>query len=285
MLPHLMRGAFLKLALIILLASIAVLFEIVIPFILALLIVKRFEVSWKYFGFGALVFVLVQIPHFGLLAGLTALFNRLVPPNALSSAAQVAINAVVLGLLAGLFEEFGRYFVFKYWLEEVRSFKPALMFGAGWGGIESISVGIAVAISVYSLFMLSNLNPAKLPQKTVASLNAQQKSQLAEQVKLAKDQLKKMHSYEFLVGLLERIFAIILQLAFTLIVVQAFIKNRFFYVWLAVIYHAFVDGLGVVFAKNIFVAELIVGVFALSALAVIVSLSKDQEVPSQASQV
>lgn len=266
-----------KLVLIKLFAAVAVLLEIGLPFILAFFIARQFKVSWKYFGFGALIFILVQIPHFGLLAGLTFLANRLIPPKTLSYTAQIAINSVTLGLLAGLFEEFGRYFAFKYWRKEIRGFKPALMFGAGWGGIESIGIGIATAISIIGLLTVANLNPAKLPQKTVRSLSIQQKRELNQAIKQAKEEVKKMPFYAPLTGLLERIFAIILQLSFTLIVLQAFIKNRFFYVWLAVIYHALVDGLAVVFAKNIFVAEFIVGIFALSALAIIFTLCRNEE--------
>lgn len=261
--------------------AVAVLLEIGLPFVLAFFIARQFKVSWKYFAFGALIFILVQIPHTGLLAGLTFLANRLIPPHALSHTAQVAINSVTLGLLAGIFEEFGRYFTFKYWLKDIRSFRQALMFGAGWGGIESIGVGIAVAISIASLLMTANLNPARLPGQAVRSLSIQQKRELREGVRQAKEQIDKMPSYSPLIGLLERVFAIILHLSFTLIVLQAFAKNRFFYVWLAVIYHALVDGVAVALAKNVLVAESVVGVFALFSLVIIFLLCRGEEVSTQ----
>lgn len=261
--------------------AVAVLLEVGLPFVLAFFIARKFKVSWKYFAFGALVFVLVQIPHTGLVFGLTLLANQLIPSRALSNTVQVAINSVTLGLLAGIFEEFGRYFTFKYWLKDIRSFKQALMFGAGWGGIESIGVGIVVALSIASLFVTANLNPARLPGQAAKSLSIQQKRELKQGVKQAKEQIDKMRFYDPLVGLLERIFAIILHLSFTLIVLQAFVKNRFFYVWLAVIYHAFVDGLAVALARNVLVAESVVGIFALFSLVIIFLLCRGEEASTQ----
>ena len=127
--------------------AVVILAEILVPLGLGYWITRRFGVSWRIFLLGAAGFVGVQILHTPLVL-LTQGSLYLWLQGAIGGGAVVlAIMAVYLGLLAGLFEEVGRYLVYRYWFPRKHyalSREHGLMFGAGWGGVESIIVALLV---------------------------------------------------------------------------------------------------------------------------------------------
>ncbi|NLM28855.1 MAG: YhfC family intramembrane metalloprotease, partial [Methanomicrobiales archaeon] len=93
--------------------AVAILLEIAIPLALGYWIVRKFGVPWRIFGLGALFFIAVQVIH----APLTIVTQGPLYVAALpfGTTAAVALLALYLGLLAGLFEEVGRYLVYRYY--------------------------------------------------------------------------------------------------------------------------------------------------------------------------
>jgi uncharacterized membrane protein YhfC len=202
---------------------------IAMPVGLAIFLTARWKLGARLWLIGAATFILSQVGHipFNALAGLV--LNR----TGLAKAApetQLIFNAVFLGLSAGLFEELFRYGMFRWWAKDARSWRKGVLAGAGHGGAEAIILG---AIVVYAFVQLAYLRNADL-SKIVA----------ADQLALAQQQVSAYWSmtwYASLLGALERLFTIPTQIALAVLVLQTFTRRQWFWVWLAVLYHAVLD--------------------------------------------
>src|SRR5690606_10796379 len=120
-----------------------ILLELGFPLLVAWFLIRRYHLSWTLFLYGALFFILVQIVHTPLVlftqAPLSEALNAAIPNRTFA----LAVFAVILGLLAGLFEEIGRYLVFSRFFPSrniATSREHGLLFGAGWGGVESMMI-------------------------------------------------------------------------------------------------------------------------------------------------
>ncbi|HQQ40649.1 MAG TPA: YhfC family glutamic-type intramembrane protease, partial [Clostridia bacterium] len=172
------------------------------------------------------------------------------------------------GMMAGLFEETGRYSGFAVLLRKKRGKDiNGLMYGAGHGGIE--------AVLVMSLAMVSNLVfafsvNAGTADPSMASIAAQ---------------LAGIAPVTFLVSIVERIGAVALHISLSVLVWFA-VKNRkrFWLFPLAIVLHALVDAVAVImsrFVTNIWLIEaavyLLAGVCAVLAVIVYKRNSKPAE--------
>jgi uncharacterized membrane protein YhfC len=235
--------------------------EIAIPLILGFFIAKRLKVSWRLFLLGLTFFILVQVVHTPLV---------LVTQGPLTVALQgmttdplliLSVLALYLGLLAGLFEETGRYLVFRYYFTRKgirHSRENALMFGTGWGGVESMIVGILVSFSlisyIYAAIALSS-------PETVTTTTVAQQMALLLQVTPA----------DVLFGLAERIMTITLQIVFTMMVMYSVMRGTLFFLVLAIAWHAAVDASAVYASQTIGIpaTEGLIFLFFLAGLAFI----------------
>ena len=238
--------------------------EILIPFLLGYWIVRRGKVGWKLFGLGVLFFVVVQIVHTPLVVilqnpALTFLQGVTGDPTV-----ALAGWAILLGLLAGLFEEVGRYLVFRYYFPRksipLRR-EEGFQFGVGWGGIESMLVGSLLLLTLFSYVTLTPLTDEQLEQwdDTLTS----------DQIEALKTQIHALRSLtpmDLLPGLAERLMAITLHLAWSLMVLTAIIRGRMFLLGLAVLWHTAVDAVAVFLAgtAGILAAEGAIALFALA---------------------
>ncbi len=166
------------------------------------------------------------------------------------------------GLMAGLFEETGRFLAFKTVLRRRQGNDAnALMYGAGHGGFE--------AIVVLGLATISNLaTSAMINSGQITAVTGMLSGETKAQVEAAIETLIATPSYHFLLGAVERIFAIIMQIALSVLVWFA-VKNkkRRILFPLAILLHTAVDAtLVIATAKgmNLLAAEALVGLFALA---------------------
>ena len=170
---------------------------------------------------------------------LESLFHSMILSTGLGAYIQsnLWVYAIYGGLVAGLFEETGRYLAFRTVLKRFQDNDVnALMYGAGHGGFEAVVVlGITMVNNlVWSMLINSGNIEALTGSVTGADL---------EQVEATIQTLLTIPSWEFLVGAVERIFAVILQISLSLLVWFA-VKNRkkrFLYP-VAVLIHCVVDG-------------------------------------------
>lgn len=241
-----------------------------IPLLLGWAIARRRRISWRFFGIGVFSFILAQVGHIPFNYLVTnKLFALLTLP---SGQARLVMTAAFLGLSAGLFEEGVRYVAFRYWAKDARTWGSGLMMGAGHGGIESILFGVLGALNVTILFgYQAGYFQGLVPPEQ------------APQVGAALDQLAATPWFELMFGALERVLALCIQLALSLMVMQVFVRGKRRWLLLAFGWHALIDAAAVmaVTTSGVYLAEALAGVAALISLVVIFKLREPEPRPEQ----
>lgn len=237
---------------------VAAVFVIAYPLILGVIIRKKLAVGWKYFWFGALVFLVFQIAT--RIPLVTILQSTVLKQLLLTSTTFAWVWLVILAVTAGLFEEVGRYIGYRLFLRrEPKTWSKAVMFGLGHGGLESIVlIGGQMLLSAINIMALSALNLNILP--------AAQKSEIIQQ-------LSALNAEPFWIPLLaawERLWTIPLHIALAVIVLQVFRRQQIAWLFLAILFHALVDFLAVAilqaFGRGIMTTLLVEGVVCASGL-------------------
>ena len=242
-----------------------------LPLLLGWFLARRLGTKWRLFGVGMATFFLSQVVHLPLLWGLTTLFAQKVLPSP-PGPWQLLFNAVVLGLAAGLCEEGARYLVLRYWIESARTWREALMFGAGHGGLEAMILGALVLVTYIAMVALRSTSLAALP------LSAAQQAAAAKQI-AAYWSLAWPVS---LLGAVERVSALCIQLSGAVLVMQAFTRRNLLWLAGAVLWHAVVDGttvIGLGGGLDVFQIEAVAGAWAVLALVMVFALRPRQPEP------
>ncbi|MBE3595938.1 MAG: YhfC family intramembrane metalloprotease [Hydrogenibacillus sp.] len=194
---------------------------------------RRRWLSWAAAGFGALTFfvfalILERALHFIVLGSAG-------PTRAYLLAHPIAY-ALYGALAAGLFEEGGRYLVMRRFMTSRRSFGDGLSFGLGHGGLEAVVVLGMTSLSNLALSLQINSGAFD------STLSAPGINEHAREALLAlKTTLIQASPIDFYLGGVERLFAFVLQLFFSLLVLYALKARRPRYVLYAVLAHAVVD--------------------------------------------
>lgn len=241
-------------------------FNVVFPLILGWWIIKKKETNWKLFGVGVLTFIGSQIFHLPVVNGLTRAFSTGLLPSVGVLFAPY-FNAIVLGLLAGIFEETARWIGYKLLKKKGDSFGGALTLGAGHGGIEAIIIGGSVLLSLVSMIALKSSDAALLALP-------------ADQAALAQQQMQSFWAtpwYMPLAGAIERVSALGLHIALSVMVWISISFRKPIWFWLAVLYHAVVDGLAVIgmsFGVNVWIIEAGLVLISFSMLYLIIKTAK-----------
>jgi uncharacterized membrane protein YhfC len=239
---------------------VSIVFVVLYPLVLAIVAHQRLKVSWRYFGYGALIFFLFQlITRIPLVIWLQGVLG----PQLRASAALDLIWIIALALTAGLTEEIGRYFGYRWFMKrEEKTWDKAVMYGLGHGGLESmLFVGGLLLLAVFNVLFLS-----------IVGLNILPVSQRA----LAAQQLATINAtpgWIQLIAAWERLWTVPFHVGASVLVLQVFQRKRLFWLWLAVLWHALVDfvsvGLGLWLGSGLNVTLLsegwvtIVGLFSL----------------------
>ncbi|MCX7975615.1 MAG: YhfC family intramembrane metalloprotease [Bellilinea sp.] len=197
-----------------------------LPMILAIIFIRRYGASLVAVGVGVLGFLVPQV-----LIRIPALQWLSQQPFYQQWAAQPWLIGLFLSLTAGLFEETGRWIGFRYLLRNRLQFKNGLAYGVGHGGFEAIFL---VGLSYINLITFSLM----INNGTFDSLVAPQLGLAAEQIRT---QLISTPSYLYLVGGLERVFAIAIQLGLSVLVFYSVKRQKARLYWLAVLLHTVVN--------------------------------------------
>ncbi|MBP1929595.1 putative membrane protein YhfC [Methanolinea mesophila] len=234
--------------------------EIAIPLLLGFFIARRLKVSWRLFLLGLAFFLIVQVVHTPLVLLTQGPLTRALQGFTSDPLVLLGVLALYLGIMAGLFEEIGRYLVFRYYFarEGTRNTREnALMFGAGWGGVESIIVGFLLSLTLVSyLYAATALSAPGAVTNTAETQFAL---------------LLQITPVDVLFGLAERLMTITLQIAFTLMVMYSVMRRTFAYLLLAIAWHAAVDAIAVYASQTIGIpaTEGLIFLFFLAGLAFI----------------
>lgn len=233
----------------------------IMPILLGWIIVRRRHVSWALFGIGAITFILAQVLHVPFNYLVT---NQLLDQLAMASTSiRLVVTAVFLGLSAALLEEGARYLTFRWWAKDARTWGKGMMLGAGHGGAESILLGALGALNATILLgYRAGYFQGVIPGESAALVNE------------AIDQLAAMPWFEMMLGALERVFALCIQMALSVMVLQVFARGRLRWLFVAFGWHALIDAVAVlaVGLGGIYVTEALVGLAALISLVIIVRL-------------
>ncbi len=138
------------------------------------------------------------------------------------------------GFAAGIFEETGRFLAFKWILKKQTGPETGVMYGIGHGGIE--------AILVCTLNMVSYLAFAFSLNALGADAMMAQAGDQAAAMQLSIATVSQTPSLLFCVSGLERVIAIALHIALSVLVFSAVHHKGKFYLYpLAILFHAAVD--------------------------------------------
>ena len=224
--------------------GISISLTIILPLVFAVILRRRFRVSWFLFGVGSLTFIGSQVIHLPLNNLLTKI--GILPDSQPQGWALLAM-AIVLGLTAGLCEELARALGY-YLLKSSRKFADGLMLGLGHGGIEAmILIGILAAGTIGQLFALRGTDLSTL------GLSTAQLTQITGQMELF-----TRSPLNAFTPLLERLIAMTLHVVLSMMVLYAFQTKKSRWVFIAILYHAIVDAVAVLLAStvtNVFVIE------------------------------
>ena len=240
---------------------------IAMPIGLTIYLTRKFKQGWRLFWIGAATLIFSQIFHIPFNALVSPVFNQF-GFIALPVVLQNVILSVFLGLSAGLFEELSRYAMYRWWAKDARSWGKGLLAGVGHGGSEAIILGLLVLYGYVQMLIVRGMDISTLVTP--------------DKVELAKAQIQAYWSapwYMTMLGALERLFTIPLHLACSVLVLQAFARKKFWWVGLAILYHALADGVAVFVSQIGFSAlaiEGIIGIFAIVSMVIVFALRQPE---------
>lgn len=227
---------------------IAALIEIGLPVAIAIIIWKKYKISWAIFflGMGLFIASLIRIPINDYFTGIVRLYfmgRRL-----------MVFSLLIPSLTAGLFEEGVRALAFGVLIKR-GSYEKSLMYGIGHGGggESMLFVGFQVLIS----YMLYRFAPHLLPSSALS-------------------QYREMLWYIPLLGAFERILAIILHISLSLLVMHAFLRKKYYFIVVAILFHTLFNFIGVYImrTRGIIFSEITLLVFMLIALGATILIIK-----------
>ncbi|NOU98066.1 YhfC family intramembrane metalloprotease [Paenibacillus sp. LMG 31456] len=241
-----------------------VILGIIIPLALVLYFRKTSGISYRAIGVGILVFfIFSQVLEKGL-----HYYVLSVNKSTVDLFKNPWLFAIYGGLAAGIFEEVGRWLGFSLLLKNRHERKDGISLGIGHGGIEAFL--IAIVSGVQGIVFATMINAGKLEQSLGAGLPPEQVAQL-------KERLIHTAQSEFWLGGLERIPAIFMQIAFSLIVLYGVRYRKSMYLLYAILLHALVDFAPAMYQAHflsLWVAEIVIWVLGIGAIVVIVKSKK-----------
>lgn len=245
----------LSIGLLIFSAALSVLF----PVMLLIYYRRKEKISFKLVAIGAIIWVvfsqiLEKLLHLFVMN--TALINYSL------------LFSIYAALAAGLFEEVGRFTAFKIFLKNKREWKDGMAYGIGHGGIEAILIGLMGGVQ--NIIFVNMLNSGTLESSLVGKLSSAQVESL--KVSLTSP------SFLFAIGGFERVFAVIIHIALTFVVLYGIRNRKNIFLLYAVLLHALVDFVPALYqthiVKSLFGTEFILFTMACIAIVWIVRSKK-----------
>jgi len=242
---------------------------IAMPLGLSIYLTRKFKQGWRLFWIGAATLIFSQVLHIPFNALVSPVFSRF-GFIALPVVLQNVIISGFFGLSAGLFEELSRFGMYRWWAKDARSWGKGLLAGAGHGGSEAIILGLLVLYGYIQMLIVRGMDISTRVSP--------------DQVELAKAQIQAYWAapwYLTMLGAVERLFTIPLHLACSVLVVQALIRKKFWWVGLAILFHALADGVAVFVSQRGFSAlaiEGIIGIFGIVSVVIVFVLRKPESI-------
>jgi uncharacterized membrane protein YhfC len=181
---------------------------------------RKTRVSWRYFGFGALIWVIaIGIKLLMDFTVTTPFYLFLYSYGALAALLGLSLY---LGLRTGLLESGLSYLGVKYTDFRTMNLHQALAFGIGFGAIEAIALGVQTLLNLV-IFILDPSLAATLSPAQQASLNAPTIVAFA--------------------AIIERAFVLLIHVFASVLVVYSVVSGMIRYLVYSVLYKTLVDGM------------------------------------------
>jgi uncharacterized membrane protein YhfC len=240
---------------------------IAMPLGLGVVLARVLRPGWRPFLVGAATFLGSQVLHIPFNAWvLSPLLESLGIVQPWHGPALLGA-AAALGLSAGVFEEGARYLVLKRWLKDTRTWNKGVMFGAGHGGAEAVSLGVIAMVGLFRAIALRNADLSTLvPPDQLGTAQAQLRAYWAAPVPLV------------MLGSVERAIALCIQVTLAVVVLQAVIRHNPGWLVLAIAWHALVDAsaVAVVGAWGPYWTEAMLAVMAVASLLALFALRRPE---------
>lgn len=247
--------------------AVSVVVGILFPILIAIWLSRRFGAPWRLFLFGAATFIISQIGHIP--------FNLAIQQGlGLFTGDPLWATAIFLGLSAGLFEECCRWVAYRTVAKDARSWSRGMMLGAGHGGVEAT---IILVLAIVNVVVLGLMQAGIIPLPELPE----------DQLALLQEQFAAVFDGEWYFPLLagiERIFAVLLHLSLSLMVMQCFTRRQWWWLPLAIGFHTLANAAAVMIVSEYgaLAAEAAIGTVALIAVGIIVMLRDGGETPDPA---
>jgi len=233
-------------------------FGIAIPVVLFLFFRKKYKADIVPFFIGCAVFFLFAVV---LESFVSILFigTGIITDIGKTIQGNIWLSALMGGIMAGLFEETGRFAAFKTVLRKYRGNDVnALMYGAGHGGFEAFLVLFFTMLSNIFVSILINANMMGVLEGPVTDDIARMQA-ISNTAKM----LSETPSLSFLAGPVERFAAVAVHISLSVLVWFA-AKKGGVHVWfypLSILLHSLVNFVAVValrYIGNVWLVEVIV---------------------------
>ncbi len=178
---------------------------------------------------------------------------------------QPLLYALYGGIMAGIFEETGRFISFKWLLKKQNRVQDSLSYGVGHGGIEAMLIVGTTYLNNLAISLLIN-------QGLIETLGLDTEVQ-----EIIVTQLTQISPFIFSLAGYERLMTMIIQIGLSVLVFKAIRERKNRYYGVAILLHVLLDfpaALAQTEVFNIFIAEGIVTLFAIGFLIFIVKQLK-----------
>lgn len=249
--------------------SVSAFLAIIVPITLIIFMGVRKRMNWKAMFFGVLLFVvfalvLERIMHFLVLG--SNLTENPIYKNPI-------LFMLYGGFAAGIFEETARFLGFKFLIKvrDGESLDTGISYGLGHGGIEAVLLGGMVSVSNLLTSVMWN---GGLLKGATAAMNEQQLANF----NVGMNALITTPSHIFLLTGIERMIALMFQIALSLFVFKAVVEKKWQYFVYAILIHAGVDMIAVLvqrgYIKDLYLFEGLCLIITLVVLAVAFRINK-----------
>lgn len=247
--------------------GVSLLLSVGFPVALIIWVMNKYRPGFIPVLVGILVFIVTQVLiRFNLIKAFT------MSESGLSFIlANPILYLVILSLTAGIFEEGGRFLAYKFLMKNKREWRHGVAYGIGHGGIEAViilSIPLLANIANSILINQGGLTSSVLSAETVAQLQA------------IAPALTNTPSFMFLIGGFERVLAIILHIALSILVLYGVNRKKIGYLFIAILAHGLVNFIAVYLMQNInvFVMEAFMLIVAILSTVYIIRMRKVFEV-------
>ena len=240
---------------------------LVFPIMVSAYLINRYKTNWKMWGIGGLIFIISQVGHIPFNSIASKLLNN-TTMILLDQNQKIIFNALFLGLSAGIWEETSRYVGYRVWLKKPKAWIDGLTLGLGHGSFESILIGF---LAIYVLIQMVGLKGVDLTN--IVPLDRLEFTMNSIQ------QYWNANWFDSLLGSIERIFTLPLQILLSLLIVNIFKRRKIGFYFLAVIIHTVVDASAVLLISftNVYLTETFIGVISFFSIIAIILLKDKGE--------